>query len=69
MNHKPPLMILNVSNPAGVAGKGSFVILECEDEARALSAAQKIALQTGRSVTVRDEVGRVIGTTPAPIIH
>jgi hypothetical protein len=69
MAHKPPLIILNVSNPAAFSGKGSIIVLEYTDEDAAMRAAQKIAGETGRAVTVRSEDMRVIGTIPPPPTH
>jgi hypothetical protein len=69
MNQKAPLIIINVSNPAAFSGKGSVIVLECTDEAAAMKAARKIALETGRSVTVRTEDMRLIGTIPAVVTH
>ncbi|MBR0939379.1 hypothetical protein [Bradyrhizobium jicamae] len=67
--NKVPLIILTVSNPAAFSGKGSVIVLEYTDERAAMKAAQKIASETGRSVTVRDENSRVIEMIPAPEIH
>ena len=69
MNQKAPLIIINVSNPAAFSGKGSIIVLEYTDEVAAMTAARKIALETGRSVTVRTEDMRVIGTIPAVTTH
>ncbi|MCC8982955.1 hypothetical protein [Bradyrhizobium acaciae] len=67
--NKPPLIFLNLSNPDTFSGTGSIIILEYTDEDAAMRAAQKIALETGRSVTIRDERARVIGAVPAPSKH
>jgi hypothetical protein len=69
MNQKAPLIIINVSNPAAFSGKGSIIVLEYTDEVAAMQAARKIALETGRSVTVRTEDMRVIGMIPAITTH
>ena len=69
MDQKAPLIIINVSNPAAFSGKGSLIVLEYTDEVAAMKAARKIALETGRSVTVRTEDMRVIGTIPAVTTH
>lgn len=69
MNQKAPLIIINVSNPAAFLGKGSIIVLEYTDEVAAMTAARKIALETGRSVTVRTEDMRVIGIIPAVTTH
>lgn len=69
MDQKAPLIIINVSNPAAFSGKGSIIVLEYTDEVAAMTAARKIALETGRSVTVRTEDMRVIGTIPAVTTH
>jgi hypothetical protein len=66
---KTPLIVLNVSNPTPFSGKGSIIVLEYTDEDAAMRAAHKIALETGRCVTVRDDDGRVIGMISAPIEH
>ncbi|MGX1353008.1 hypothetical protein AB7M49_006617 [Bradyrhizobium elkanii] len=62
MNQKHPLIIINVSNPAAFSGKGSLIVLEYTDEDAARKVARKIALETGRSVTIRSEDMRVIDT-------
>ncbi|MBR0799798.1 hypothetical protein JQ615_30945 [Bradyrhizobium jicamae] len=67
--NKVPLIILTVSNPAAFSGKGSVIVLEYTDERAAEKAARKIASETGRSVTVRDENSRVTEIIPAPAIH
>ena len=76
MDQKAPLIIINVSNPAAFSGKGSIIALEYTDEIAAMKAARKIALETGRSVTVRTESVtvrtedmRVIGMIPAVTTH
>lgn len=69
MTQKPPLIILNVSNPAAFSGKGSIIVLEYTDEDAAMRAARKIVRETGRAVTVRSEDMRVIGSIPPPTTH
>ena len=69
MNQKAPLIIIDVSNPAAFSGKGSIIVLEYADEVAAMEAARKIALETGRRVTVRTEDMRVIGLIPAVTTH
>ncbi|WP_049823938.1 hypothetical protein [Bradyrhizobium sp. WSM2254] len=69
MNQKAPLIIIHVSNPDAFAGKGSIIVLEFTDEDAVLKVARKIALETGRSVTVRGEDMRVISSIPAVSIH
>ena len=63
------MSILDVSNPAAFSGKGSLIVLEYADEDAALRAARKIASETGRSVTVRDEDMRVICALPTATSH
>ncbi|MET4492726.1 hypothetical protein [Bradyrhizobium sp. LA7.1] len=59
------MIVLVVSNPAAFSGQGSIILLEYIDENAAMKAARRIAQETGRSVTVRNEDMRVIGTIPA----
>jgi hypothetical protein len=67
--NKHPLITLNVSNPSSFSGKGSIIILEYTEAAAAMKAARKIATEMRRSVTVKDEDGRVIATVPCPSLH
>jgi hypothetical protein len=69
MNQKAPLIIITVSNPAAFSGKGSIIVLEYTDEVAAMKAAWKIALETGRSVTVCTDDMRLIGMIPAVTTH
>lgn len=59
--------IINVLNPAAFSGKGSLIVLEYTDEETARKVARKIALETGRSVTIRTEDMRIIDTFPAAV--
>ena len=69
MDQKAPLIIISVSNPTAFSGKGSIILLEYMDEDAALKVARKIALETGRLVTVRREDNRLIGTIPPATPH
>ncbi|WP_426433927.1 hypothetical protein [Bradyrhizobium genosp. P] len=69
MSQKQPLATIIVSNPSAFSGRGYGIILEYADDDAALRAAQKIASETGRRVTVHDESARLIGTIPASTIH
>jgi len=64
MSQKQPLIIINVSNPAAFSGKGSLTVLEYTDEDAAKKVARKIALETGRSVTICDDDMRLIEIIP-----
>lgn len=59
-----PLIIIDVINPAAFGGRGSIIMLEFIDEAVAIRVAERIALETGRVVTVRREDMRAIATIP-----
>ncbi|MBR0695824.1 hypothetical protein [Bradyrhizobium lablabi] len=59
------MTIVTVSNPTAFSGKGSIIVLEYADEDVAKTVARKIALETGRSVTVCGEDRSVIETIPA----
>jgi hypothetical protein len=63
------MIILNVSNPSAFSGRGSIIVLEFADERAALKAAQKIARETGRCVTVRDANMVIIDTIPGASNH
>jgi hypothetical protein len=63
------MIIISVSNPAAFSGKGSVIFIEPTDEDAALKVARKIALETGRLVTVRDEAYRLISTIPPVTTH
>ncbi|WP_342712768.1 hypothetical protein AAFG13_17390 [Bradyrhizobium sp. B124] len=69
MIQKPPLIVLDVSNPAAFSGKGSIIVLEYTNEDAAMRVARKIARETGRAVTIRSEDMRVIGSIPAATTH
>jgi hypothetical protein len=69
MDQKAPLIIICVSNPNAFSGKGSIIFLECIDVDAALKVARKIALETGRLVTVQDEDNRLIGMIPPVTTH
>ncbi|WP_271525078.1 hypothetical protein [Bradyrhizobium sp. CCBAU 53380] len=56
------VVVVEVSNPAAFAGRGSLITLELTDNDAALGIAQKIADETGRRVTVRDSDMNVIGS-------
>ncbi|WP_194459814.1 hypothetical protein [Bradyrhizobium sp. CCBAU 53421] len=61
-----PLFIVNISNPRAFSGNGSIIMLELTDEHAALRVAAKIASETGRTVTVRNENMEVIGRLGRP---
>jgi len=63
------MIIVSVLNPTAFSGKGSIILLEYVDEDAALKVARKIALETGRLVTVRGEDNRLIGTIPLVTMH
>jgi len=69
MDQKAPLIIISVSNPTAFSGKGSIIILEYIDVDAALKVARKIALETGRLVTVQGEDNRLIGMIPRVTTH
>jgi hypothetical protein len=69
MDQKAPLIIISVSSPTAFSGKGSIIILEYIDVDAALKVARKIALETGRLVTVQDEDNRLIGMIPPVTTH
>lgn len=69
MSQKQPLIIINVSNPAAFSGQGSIIVLEYTDEDAAMRVARKIALETGRCVTVRREDMGAIDAIPAVTTH
>ncbi|MBR0706278.1 MULTISPECIES: hypothetical protein [Bradyrhizobium] len=69
MSQKQPLIVINVSNPAAFSGQSSIIVLEYTDEDAAMKVARKIALETGRSVTVRGGDNGVIETIPAAMTH
>ena len=53
MSRRIEPIVIEVSNPSAFSGRGSVIVLELADEAAAERLAQKIARETGRSVTVR----------------
>ena len=66
---KSPLIIISVLNAAAFSGKGSLIVLELADEEAAKKVARRIALETGRAVTVQTEDMRIIDTIPARATH
>jgi hypothetical protein len=48
------------------AGSTSVFILDLEDEEKALDIGRRIAQETGRAVTVRDECGTALATFQGP---
>lgn len=69
MNQKSPPIVLQVANPTAFSGQGTLIVLELADEDAARRVAQKIARETGRSVTVRDADFAVIEVIPAAGPH
>jgi hypothetical protein len=69
MDQKAPLITISVSNPTAFSGKGSIIFLEYIDVDAALKVARKIALETGRLVTVQGEDNRLIGMIPPVTTH
>jgi hypothetical protein len=51
------------------AGSTSVFILDLDDEEKALDIGRRIAEETGRAVTVRDESGIPLATFQAPRKH
>jgi hypothetical protein len=51
------------------AGSTSVFILDLDDEEKALDIGRRIAEETGRAVTVRDESGIALATFQAPVKH
>ena len=69
MSRKIQPIVIEVSNPSAFSGRGSIIVLELADEAAAKKLAQKIARETGRSVTVRAEDFAKIETIAAAKSH
>ena len=55
-----PRVIIDIVNPDAL-GRGSRIVLDVEDDARAIEVAQKLADATGRAVTVRDAPRGMMG--------
>lgn len=66
---KPPLFIVCISNPTAFSGDGSMVVLELANKEAALRAAQIVARETGRRVTVQSVDLGLIQTIPAASTH
>ena len=65
---KPLPHIIHISS-ADISKQGSIILLELADDDEAIQVAQKLALETGRRVTVRDARLVLIETIPAASIH
>jgi hypothetical protein len=68
MSQKPLRHVILVSSP-DVSKLGSVIVLDLADEDEAIKMAQKLARETGRRVTVRDETLVLIKTIPAASVH
>lgn len=69
MNKKIQPIVIEVSNHSAFSGRGSIIVLELADEAAAKTLAQKIARETGRSVTVRGADFAIIQTVSVAKSH
>jgi hypothetical protein len=69
MIQRPPLIVISVCNPAAFSGKGSIILLEYTDEDAAKTVARRIAMETGRAVTIRGEDMREIEAIAAAPRH
>ncbi|GMO92976.1 hypothetical protein [Bradyrhizobium sp. TM239] len=69
MNQKIQPIVIEVSNHSAFSGRGSIIVLELADEAAAKTLAQKIARETGRSVTVRGADFAIIQTVSVAQSH
>jgi hypothetical protein len=68
MSEKPLRHVIHVSSP-DVSKLGSVIVLDLADEDEAIKIAHKLALKTGRRVTVRDATLVLIKTIPAAGVH
>jgi len=68
MSQKPLRHVIHVSSP-DVSKLGSVIVLDLADEDEAIKMAEKLARETGRRVTVRDETLVLIKTIPAARVH
>jgi hypothetical protein len=68
MSQKPLPHIIHISS-GGISKQGSIILLELADDDEAIQVAQKLALETGRRVTVRNARLALIETIPAASIH
>ena len=68
MSQKPLRHVIHVLSP-DVSKLGSVIVLDLANEDEAIKMAQKLARETGRRVTVRDETLVLIRTIPAASVH
>ena len=68
MSQKPLAHIIHISSP-DISKQGSVILLELADDDEAIQVAQKLALETGRRVTVRNAELALIETIPAASVH
>jgi|EndMetStandDraft_5_1072996.scaffolds.fasta_scaffold114067_3 hypothetical protein len=68
MSQKPMPHLIHISS-SDESKLGSLIVLEMADDAVAIEVAQKLALETGRHVTVRDGEMLLIETIPAAIVQ
>jgi hypothetical protein len=68
MNQKLLPHIIHISSP-DISKQGRVIVLELADYDEAIQVAQKLALETGRRVTVRNGKLALIETIPAASIH
>jgi hypothetical protein len=69
MNRKPQPIVIHLSSPAPISGRGTFIVLDQANEIVAIEIAQKLARHTGRRVTIRDAILSRIETIPAASLH
>ena len=65
---KPLPHIIHISS-GDISKQGSIILLELADDDEAIQVAQKLALETGRRVTVRNAELALIETIPAASVH
>jgi hypothetical protein len=68
MREKPVHHLIHISS-LDVSKVGSVIVLDLADEDEAIKIAHKLALKTGRRVTVRDATLVLIKTIPAAGVH
>jgi hypothetical protein len=68
MSQKQLRHLIQISS-ADVTKLGSIIVLDLADEDEAVKIAHKLALKTGRRVTVRDAASVLIKTIPAARVH
>lgn len=68
MKRKTLRHVLEISNPDAVKQSG-VIVLDLDDENEALEIARKLALATGRQITLLDGNLALIETIPAASFH